>query len=63
MVMSPGLGVGLVSGVYCLMDRWRTSSWVVEVEREKPRMWDASSLCWSMRKCFEDMLRLGKEDA
>ena len=55
MVMSPGFGLVLLRGVYCLTASCRTSSCFVDVERGKPRICDASILCSSIRKCFEDM--------
>jgi hypothetical protein len=55
-VMSPGFGLVLLSGVYCLTAMYNTSSWVVEVALGKPRMCDASNLCSSIRKNWEDIM-------
>jgi hypothetical protein len=56
-VRSPGFGFVFDSGVYCLTESCNTSSCVVDVARGKLRIWEASIICWSMRKYSEDILR------
>lgn len=60
MVMSPGLGSVLFKGVYCLMASLRTSFWVGVVVRGKPRICEASNMCSSIRKYFEDMADIAR---
>ena len=56
MVISPGFGLALSSGVYCLIASCKTSFSCVAVALGKLRIWEALIVCSSKRKNCEDMV-------